>query len=251
MKRQSEILNEELEAIRSEITVIKEAEEPTEEDLERAEGLLAEWDVKKADYDKAIAREAKVEEVLRTALADRKVEPQAPGARTPGAPEVMRKVDPFEEHNQVELVRSLWNHTSYDERDAISRAHAAIERAPRYVSEVAREKVSDLLDMDNRHAALIARHMLLTGSPEYHEQFREYVASRGTYVGEALRTAMSLTDAQGGYLVPFTLDPTIILTNAGNREPVPADLDDQDDRHGHLERRNLRGRDRGVDGGRH
>jgi HK97 family phage major capsid protein len=30
---------------------------------------------------------------------------------------------------------------------------------------------------------------------------------------------MSLTDANGGYLVPFTLDPTIILTNAGAANP--------------------------------
>jgi HK97 family phage major capsid protein len=30
---------------------------------------------------------------------------------------------------------------------------------------------------------------------------------------------MSLTDASGGFLVPFTLDPTIILTNAGSANP--------------------------------
>jgi HK97 family phage major capsid protein len=33
------------------------------------------------------------------------------------------------------------------------------------------------------------------------------------YTGEA--RAMSLTDANGGYLVPFQLDPTVILTNSG------------------------------------
>src|SRR5687767_14309201 len=30
---------------------------------------------------------------------------------------------------------------------------------------------------------------------------------------------MSLTGANGGYLVPFTLDPTIILTNTGMVDP--------------------------------
>src|SRR5258706_15591412 len=35
----------------------------------------------------------------------------------------------------------------------------------------------------------------------------------------AQRAALSLTNANGGYLVPFTLDPTIILTNAGSANP--------------------------------
>jgi hypothetical protein len=35
-----------------------------------------------------------------------------------------------------------------------------------------------------------------------------------------MRAALSLTDANGGYLVPFTLDPTVILTNAGIAGPL-------------------------------
>src|SRR4051812_411278 len=204
-----------MEAIRAEIQVIEGTEEATEDELQRAQGLLDEWDGKKTDYDAALAREAKVDEVLRAKLDQRKVEPQSPAAQR--GPEVMRRVEPFE--TQEELVRSLWSRGSFDEKDTISRALAAVERAPRHVDDAARERMDTLLHLDNRHAPLIARHMVLTGSPEYHEQFREYVASRGTYVGEALRAAMSLTDANGGYLVPFTLDPTIILTNAGAANP--------------------------------
>lgn len=217
MKRKSEILTEELEALRSEIKVIQESEEPTEDDIQRADGLLEEWDRKEAERTAAIAREEKVDSVLRAALDDRKVEPQAPSERR--GPEVMRKVEPYDEHTQTELVRSLWNHSSYDEKDTISRALSAVDNAPRHVDDAGKEHLHNLLHMDNRHAPLIARHMLLTGSDEYHEQFKEYVASRGTYVGDAMRAAMSLTDAQGGYLVPFTLDPTIILTNAGAANP--------------------------------
>jgi HK97 family phage major capsid protein len=215
MKRKSETLREEMEAIRAEIQVIEEADEPTEDDLQRAQGLLDEWDGKKKDYDAALDREKRVDEVLRARLEETKVEPQSPAG--PRGPEVMRRVEPFE--TQEELVRSLWNHGSFDEKDTISRALAAVERAPRHVDDRAKERMDDLLHIDNRHAPLIARHMVLTGSPEYHDQFREYVASRGTYVGEALRAAMSLTDANGGYLVPFTLDPTIILTNSGVANP--------------------------------
>jgi HK97 family phage major capsid protein len=212
MKKRSEVLGEEMEAIRAEIKVIEENDDAAEDELSRGESLLEEFDLKKVEYDKAVDRETKVDEVLRLRLEPRNVEPAAPRG-----PEVMRKVEPYE--TTQELVRSLWNHGAFDEKDTLSRAQSAVERAPRHVDDQAKERMTDLLHMDNRHAPLIARHMLLTGSEEYHEQFKEYVASRGTYVGEALRAAMSLTDAQGGYLVPFTLDPTIILTNAGAANP--------------------------------
>ena len=217
-RKQSEVIAEAMEALRAEIKVIEDLEEPTDEEVSRGESLLAEFKAKQPELDRAIQREKDVEEVLRARLAPERVEPQSPAA--PRGPEVMRRVDPFE--TQEELVRSLWSRGSFDEKDTISRALAAVERAPRHVDDKAKERMDDLLHLDNRHAPLIARHMVLTGSPEYHEQFREYVASRGTYVGEALRAAMSLTDANGGYLVPFTLDPTIILTNAGVANPFRA-----------------------------
>jgi HK97 family phage major capsid protein len=217
MKKRSVTLGEELEAIRAEIQVIEGNEEATDEDISRGQALLDEFDLKKTDYDTAVDREAKVDEVLRLRLEPKNVEPAQQSG--PRGPEVMRKVEPYDEQNHEELLRSLWGKGAYDEVDTISRALAAVERAPRHVNDAAKERMTDLLELDNRHAALIARHMLMTGSPEYHKEFQEYVASRGTYVGEMMRAAMSLTDAQGGYLVPFTLDPTIILTNAGAANP--------------------------------
>jgi hypothetical protein len=56
----------------------------------------------------------------------------------------------------------------------------------------------------------VARQMLTTGSPEYLAAFEQYLTDPG---GFSTRAALSLTSANGGYLVPFTLDPTIILTN--------------------------------------
>ncbi len=37
--------------------------------------------------------------------------------------------------------------------------------------------------------------------------------------GMAQRAALSLTNANGGYLVPYTLDPSVILTNNGSANP--------------------------------
>ncbi|HSZ41801.1 MAG TPA: phage major capsid protein [Trebonia sp.] len=62
----------------------------------------------------------------------------------------------------------------------------------------------------------IARHMLLTGSEEYQEAFRAYVEDPQ---GMAQRAALTLTLANGGYLLPFVLDPTIVLTNTGSANP--------------------------------
>lgn len=220
-RKRSEILDEELEALRAEVKVIEENDEASDDDISRAKTLLEEWDVKHEEHGKALAHEAKVDEVLRARLRPENVESTSPARpRTSAGPEVMRHTEPFE--TQEQLVRSLWNHGAFDEGDTISRALSAVDSAPRHLLDQGKERLHDLLHLDNRHAPLIARHILLTGSPEYHEQFREFVASRGTYVGEAIRAAMSLTDANGGYLVPFTLDPTIILTNAGSANPFRA-----------------------------
>lgn len=216
-RKQSEILAEEMEILRAEIKEIEENEEAGDDEVARAETLLDEWDTKKVTYDKAIAREARVDDVVRASLAPANREATAP-TKTRRGPEIMRRTEPFE--TTEELKRSLWGHGPFNEVDTISRALAAVERAPRHLDDRAREHLTNLVELDNRHAPLIARHMLLTGSDDYHEQFQQYIKSRGTYVGEALRAAMSLTDANGGYLVPFTLDPTIILTNAGIAGPL-------------------------------
>lgn len=62
----------------------------------------------------------------------------------------------------------------------------------------------------------IARHVLLTGSPDYQETFEAYLQNPQA---EAQRAALSLTLANGGYLLPFVLDPTIILTNSSSANP--------------------------------
>lgn len=215
-KKRSEILSEEMELLRSEIKVIEENDASTDDDIERAEALLEEWDSKKALLDKALNRESKVDEVFRAALDTKPV--SGDGASVSRSAEFMKRTDPYDSNE--ELHRSLQGRSSFNSEDVISRAKAAVEQAPRYVSDAAREQLTALVELDNVHAPLIARHMLLTGSPQYHEEFTQYVKSRGYIIGEAMRTAMSLTDANGGYLVPFTLDPTIILTNAGIAGPI-------------------------------
>ncbi len=212
-RKQSETISAEMEALRAEIKVITENEDATDEEIARGDALLEEWQAKDELRKAALKREAQVDEVLRASLdAGRREDP------SPRSPEIMKRTDPYETNEQ--LVRTVLGRANFNEQDAISRAHAAVEQAPRHVNDTAKERLTELLELDNVHAPLIARHMLLTGSPEYHDEFRDYVKTRGYRVGEAMRAAMSLTDANGGYLVPFTLDPTVILTNAGIAGPI-------------------------------
>lgn len=219
--RQSEILGEQMRTLQAEIKLIAEKEDQTEDEISRSDACTAEFMELKVRYDAALDREKRVDEVMRTALANPSNAEEGATRRRggPDSPELQRSVDPFETFE--DLKRSLWTGGAFNEGDTISRANKAIDNAPKHiVSDQAKERMHGLVELDNRHAPLIARHMLLTGSSEYHEQFREYVQTRGTYVGDLLRTAMSLTSANGGYLVPFTLDPTIILTNAGIAGPL-------------------------------
>jgi HK97 family phage major capsid protein len=107
-----------------------------------------------------------------------------------------------------------------------SRALDVIEKhLPSYVDDSAREAATRLVESRRSDADAVARHIVRTSSPEYLRAFEEYVENpqagmpRILTKGEA-RTAMSLTAANGGVLVPQFLDPTIVLTNAGSSNQV-------------------------------
>ena len=110
------------------------------------------------------------------------------------------------------------------------RAMSVVEDAPEHLSDDAREKVTGLVERAGRvsddrkdTSAEIAEHVLRTGSPEYHRAFEDFLsgdASATARFPSESRTAMSLTDGNGGFLVPFTLDPSIILTSTKTVNPV-------------------------------
>jgi HK97 family phage major capsid protein len=78
---------------------------------------------------------------------------------------------------------------------------------------------------DNRNGAL-ARRILITGRPAYRSAFAKVMEGNPYALDDAERQALSdmraasLTDAAGGYAVPFTLDPTIIDTRSGVANPM-------------------------------
>jgi len=216
-RKRSEILAEEMTALRSEIKVIEEMEEPTDEDLSRAEACLGEWDGKKADYDKALEREAKVEEVMRAALQPANKESGTVSRRSP---EYMKRTEAYTEESYKELSRSLITGGSFNGQDAIGRAKVATEQFNSLVSDDSRHHIFQLLETENYHSERIARHILMASSEAYQAEFKTYIQSQGQIAGDLMRTALSLTSANGGYLVPVPVDPTIVLTNTGAINPL-------------------------------
>jgi HK97 family phage major capsid protein len=217
-RRSSADILAEMEVIRSQINELVEVE-GTDDEVSRAltksQELLAEFE--ELDKEKADAEdyEKRVALVRSKALKPANIE-DGDGAKPPKylgerGPEIKRNLDPYE--NLPALSMGL-----VPPVEMVARAKTAVERAPAHLADDSRQHVTKLVESDDNQAVLIARHMLMTGSDEYHEQFKEFVRTR--HVGEALRAAMSLTDANGGYLVPFTLDPTVILTNAGIADPI-------------------------------
>jgi HK97 family phage major capsid protein len=225
MKTRLQEVIKEQEAIRSRLDELAGLTDPEGDEATRSkifedrgvetDDLLARWDELETERKPLAERQARLDAVRSRALNPANLE-DGDGARRDKylgdrGPEVKRNVDPYADLLQIK--RGM-----VEPSEVVERAKTAVERAPRHMKDDARQQVTQLIEQEGVQSPLIARHMLMTGSERYHEEFREFVETR--YVGEALRAAMSLTAANGGYMVPFTLDPTIILTNSGIADPI-------------------------------
>lgn len=104
-----------------------------------------------------------------------------------------------------------------------SRALAAIERMSA-ANDPIRSAATDIIERFDDKRGTIARMCLATSSPEYLRAWSKLAGGRGHMMSpeeqRALERAMSLTDTAGGYLVPFQLDPTVIITSNGSRNQI-------------------------------
>jgi HK97 family phage major capsid protein len=203
--------------IQTDLDALEALTESTEEDRDRADALLQEFDELTAELEPLAEREQRIATVRQKILDDRNREIGSGVAAINGTPDLVTRSnrDPFED---LESVRNGLTSPA----DVRARAKAAIERyAARtdhwQLDPAGAEQATRLVEKGGKlFGTAVARQMLSTGSPEYLAAFESYLQDPGGY---AARAAMSLTSANGGYLVPFTLDPTIILTNAGSANP--------------------------------
>jgi len=95
-----------------------------------------------------------------------------------------------------------------------ARAETAIERM-QGASDNVREAAQDVLERADNPSKL-ARQILVTSSPEYLRGWSKIAMGKQHALTAEESRAMSLTDNAGGYLVPFQLDPTVIITSDGS-----------------------------------
>jgi len=109
-----------------------------------------------------------------------------------------------------------------------SRALSAIEKMP-VANDKVREAATEILEEKSDNPGKLARQILLTSSPAYMRAWSKMarntpqtITPEESQAMQAVQSfrAMSLTDSAGGYLVPFQLDPTVIITSAGSRNDI-------------------------------
>jgi HK97 family phage major capsid protein len=102
-----------------------------------------------------------------------------------------------------------------------ARAFVAIEKM-QGSNDRRREVATRMVEEFDGKEGQLSEHVLATSSPEYLRAFVKLARTNGraevldAEERAAVARAMSLTDAAGGYLVPFQLDPTVILTSDGS-----------------------------------
>lgn len=130
--------------------------------------------------------------------------------------------DPYDLSNQINIrmTNPDGDESSRVRKEYKDRARRAIETAD-FVEDSHRDNAARLIEREDP-SGLIADHILRTGSPAYRSGFNKYLndpQNFGWKMTAEERTAMSTTGANGGFLIPFTLDPTILLSNNGATNP--------------------------------
>ena len=106
-----------------------------------------------------------------------------------------------------------------------ARALSAIEKMAGADDKVRQAATTIIENFDDKNGSL-ARQALVTSSPAYLRAWSKMARNQShSLTDDESRAldemrAMSLTDANGGYLVPFQLDPTVIITSAGSRNDI-------------------------------
>ncbi|MBQ1096333.1 phage major capsid protein [Streptomyces sp. b94] len=120
-------------------------------------------------------------------------------------------------------VRTFGRSTEEVGQELRARALSAVEKMSAATDGI-RSAATDIIESFDDKKGSIARMCLATSSPEYLRAWSKLASGRGNLMSpeeqKALERAMSLTDAEGGYLVPFQLDPTVIITSNGSRNQI-------------------------------
>ncbi len=205
-----ELLDEQA-RIKNELQRMEDSDETTEEaDGDMRDSLLQRWEELDLKTKPLIERMEKIRNITRVAEDPANLEPPYGAAKNTGGitggrgPDlvVRNRHDPYDGNDLIRNEKQIMMRRSELRERALDAVELEARRADLghdYAEEVTR-KITDGGTYVNNN---IARHVLITGSGEYQEAFRAYLADPQ---GEAQRAALSLTLANGGYLLPFVLD---------------------------------------------
>lgn len=119
-----------------------------------------------------------------------------------------------------------WGRDAAEVADELrSRARSACEKM-QGASDDVRQAATKIIEEFDDEKSTLARMCLATSAPAYVRAWSKLARNAGHSLSkdeqralESVR-AMSLTDNAGGYLVPFQLDPTVIITSAGSLNEI-------------------------------
>lgn len=206
-------LEERQTAIRAELARIDQVNEPTDDDVAWQETLIQEFNGNETAATPLRQRAADLRRIQAVGAQPENREPAAGGIAgmtgTPGPDLAVRSnPDPLADLDRVQ--KRL---VGRDELRA--RAKTLIEQDHKR-SELPDDYAQTATVRAQEHPG-VARHILLTGTQEYREAFRAYLEDPDD--GVQRFRAINLTAASGGYLLPYVLDPTIVLTNNASANP--------------------------------
>jgi HK97 family phage major capsid protein len=198
-------------AIKLDLERIAGIQEPSDEEVAWQGTLIAEWKDNEKQADPLRKRMADLRVISQAAQEPANREPVEHQRSNRGTPDLVVRNSQLDPLADIEKVKD--NLVGREELRA--RAKTLIEQDhKRY------ELTDDFAQTASLRAhekASVARHILLTGTEEYRAAFRAYLEDPNG--GDQRLRAVNLTAASGGFLLPYVLDPTIVLTNNASANP--------------------------------
>ena len=232
---------ERLQDVKGDITRLAEKHESSDQPLDAEDE--ARWATKLAEFEDLTSRKYKLEKAADRERVERadltaRLDPRgnaAASVRTERGADTMDS-DPLGEVDSISETRGFrnpWNTTEIRlgmtpaalTTEYRSRAFSAIEQM-QGTTPARREAMTQIIEDNDPIDARLSQQLLASSSPDYLRAFSKLARTSGQSHGltdrerEAVSRAMSLTDTAGGFLVPFQLDPTVILTSDGSYNDI-------------------------------
>jgi HK97 family phage major capsid protein len=211
-----------LDTVRGQLQELAMKEEQTDDDVIVVDTLIREHDDLEAKAQPLRERMAKLTAIKAAGdKPENREEPRQTAEPPQGGIEFMKRHDPLAELDRVRMGMVPRNEMRARALNLIESDNANKRNA--FLDDHAQESTLKVQETPS-----IAQHILLTGSEAYREAFRSYLekpqegeyAFRSGELEEEMRfRSVNLTNASGGFLLPYVLDPTIVLSNAASANP--------------------------------